>query len=241
MPDRRAVPDRRARPRHTRLRVLGVVLAAYGLVGLFLFAYVAVAVNRPLERAQALSASVEQERLALVETLGQAQQTLLGMSQGVGRMDVSLADAKAATDRASGLTAGLASSMFGLRDAMSLSIFGAQPLLGLASGFDTSGQQLTALGADLATIGASLDTNRSDVATTSADLADLATSVGRLTTMVNDSPGVEISTASFDAIRLAVYAICGWLAVLALGCVVGGVYLVNVGGRSRSDPEVGSA
>jgi hypothetical protein len=51
--------------------------------------------------------------------------------------------------------------------------------------------------------------------------------------MVNDSPGVELSTASLDAIRLAVYAICGWLAVLALACVVAGAYLVSVGGRTR--------
>jgi phage-related protein len=235
------VPDRGPRPRHPRLRVLGFALAAYGLVGLFLFAFVAVAINRPLERAHALSASVEQQRLALVETLGQAQQTLDGMSEGVGGMDTSLADAKAATDRASGLTTGLASSMFGLRDAMSLSIFGAQPLIGLASGFDSSGQQLTALGADLTAIGASLDTNRSDVATTRANLADLATAVGKLTTMVSDSPGVEISTASLDAIRLAVYAICGWLAVVAIGCVVAGAYLISVGGRSRPEREVVSA
>ena len=214
--------------------MLGFGLAAYGLLGLFLFAYVAVAINRPLERAQALSASVEQQRLALIETLKQAQSTLEGMSEGVDGMDTSLADAKAATDRASGITTGLATSMFGLRDAMSLSIFGAQPLLGLASGFDTSAQQLTALGADLTAIGVSLDTNRSNVATTSANLADLATAVGQLTTMVSDSPGVEISTASLDAIRLAVYAICGWLAVLALGCVLAGAYLVSVGGRARS-------
>ncbi len=235
------MPDRRSRSGHPRLRVLGIGLAGYGLIGLFLFAFVAVAINRPLERAQALSASVEQQRLALIDTLGQAQATLDGMSDGVGGMDTSLADAKAATDRASGLTAGLASSMFGLRDAMSLSIFGAQPLLGLASGFDTSGQQLTALGADLTVIGASLDTNRSDVATTSANLADLATSVGRLTTMVSDSPNVEISTASLDAVRLAVYAICGWLAVLALGCVLAGAYLIQLAGRSGSKPEVESA
>ena len=229
------MPEPRRRPRHPRLRLLGVGLAAYGLIGLFLFAFVAVAINRPLERAQALSASVEQQRLALIETLGQAQSTLDGMSEGVGGMDTSLADAKAATDRASGLTTGLATNMFGLRDAMSLSIFGAQPLLGLAAGFDNSGQQLTALGTELATIGASLETNRTDVATTSANLADLATSVGQLTTMVSDSPGVEISTASLDAIRIAVFAICGWLAVLALGCVVAGAYLVRLGGRPRSE------
>ena len=236
------MPDRRPRLhdprlRDPRLRALGIGLAAYGLIGLALFAAVAIAINRPLDRAQALAASVEQQRLALVETLGQAQATLEGMSQGVGRVDTSLADAKAATDRASGITAGLATSMFGLRDAMALSIFGAQPLIGLASGFDSSGQQLTALGADLTAIGASLDTNRSDVATTSANLADLAASVGRLTTMVSDTPGVEVSTASLDAVRLAVYAICGWLAVLAVGCVVAGLYLARLGGRWRPPAE----
>jgi hypothetical protein len=222
-------------------RVLGFGLAAYGLIGLLLFAAVAVAINRPLERAQELAASVEQQRLALVEALGQAQATLEGMSQGVGRMDTSLADAKAATARASGITVGLATSMFGLRDAVSLSIFGAQPLLGLAPGFESSGQQLTALGADLAAIGVSLDTSRSDVATSSANLADLAASLGQLTTMVSDSPGVELSTASLDAVRLAAYAICGWLAVLAVGCVVVGIYLVRRGGWWPPPAEVESA
>jgi hypothetical protein len=225
------VPE--ARRRHPRLRLLGAGLAVYGVLGLILFVAVAVAVNRPLERAQALSASVESERAALVLTLGQAQATLNGMSQGVGRMDTSLADAKVATDRASGIAGDMATSMYGLRDAMSLSIFGAQPLIGLASGFDTSGQQLQALGTDLATIGTSLDTNRNDAITTSANLAQLATSVGQMTALVSDTQGVEISTASLDAVRLAVYAICGWLAVLALGCIVVGLYLIRFGGLRR--------
>ena len=222
-----------ARLRHPRLGVLGAGLVIYGVIGLILFAAVAVAINRPLERAQALSASVESERAALIQTLGQAQTTLDGMSEGVGRMDTSLADAKSATDRASGIAGDLATSMYDLRDAMSLSIFGAQPLIGLASGFDGSGQQLQALGTDPTTIGTSLEANRNDAISTSANLAQLATSVGQITTLVSDTQGVEISTASLDAVRLAVYAICGWLAVLALGCIVVGLYLVRLGRRSR--------
>jgi hypothetical protein len=212
---------------------LGLVVAAYGLVGLLLFVAVAVAVNRPLERAHDLSVSLDEQRAALVETMGQARTTLEDMSLGVGAVDGSLADAKAATDRAAGISTSLATTMFGLRDAMSISILGTQPLVGLASGFDNSGQQMSALGTDLATIGTSLNDNRTAVSTTSSNLAKLALSLGELTVMVRESPDVEISAASLDAIRLAVYAICGWLAVLALGCVIGGIYLFRMGGRSR--------
>lgn len=232
MPD--VAPDQPPR-RRPRLRVLGLGLAIYGLIGLGLFVVVAVAINRPLERAHALSVSLDQERAALVETMGQARTTLEDMSLGVSGVDTSLGDAKAATDRASGIATSLASSMFGLRDSMQISIFGAQPLAGLAAGFDNSGQQITELATQLTTIGTSLNANRASVSITSTDLAKLALSLGELKTLVHDSPDVEISTASLDAIRIAVYAICGWLAVFALGCIVGGLYLVRLGGRSRAD------
>jgi hypothetical protein len=231
------VPDRAApdpsRPRHPRLRLLGLVVAAYGLVGLLLFGTVAVAINGPLERAHALSVTVDQEREGLVATMEQARATLVDMSLGVGGVDDSLASAQAATDRAATISTSLATSMFDLRDSMSISIFGTQPLAGLASGFDTSGQQLSALATDLTNISTSLQTNRGAVATSSASLGKLAVSLAELRVIVRDSPDVEISAASLDAIRLAVYAICGWLAVFALGCLVGGLYLVRLGGRSR--------
>jgi hypothetical protein len=223
------------RRRHRRLRLLGLGLAAYGVVGLVLFVVVAVAINRPLERAHTLSVAVDQERAALVETMGQARTTLEDMSLGVSGVDTSLGDAKAATDRAAGIATSLATSMFGLRDSMNISIFGAQPLASLASGFDNAGQQITSLSTELATIGTSLNDNRSSVSVSSTDLAKLALSLGQLTTLVRDSPDVEISTASLDAIRIAVYAICGWLAVFALGCVVGGLYLARLGDRPRPD------
>lgn len=221
------------RPGGRRLRLLGLGLAAYGVIGLVLFVAVAVAINKPLERAHDLSLKLDQERAALVDTMGQARTTLEDMSLGISGADTSLGDAKVATDRAAGIANSLASSMFSLRDSMSLTIFGTQPLAGLASGFDSSAQQLSTLSTELTTIGVSLNNNRIAVGTTSTDLAKLALSLGELTTMVRDSPDVEISTASLDAVRLAVYAICGWLAVFALGCVIGGLYLVRRGGRSR--------
>lgn len=220
---------RAATRRRSWQQLLGIALAGYGAVGIVLFLVVAMVISRPLERAQQLSASFEVQRVAVIASLDQAHTTIIQMGAGVGRMDTSLVDAKAATDRSSALARGVALSMFGLRDAMSISLFGAQPLLSLASGFDQSGQQLDLLGQDLGTIGAALETNRTDVITTANDLAQLGASVGQLTTIMRDAPGLEISTATLDSVRLAIYGICGWLVMLATGCLVSGLYLVRIG------------
>jgi uncharacterized protein YoxC len=206
-------------------------LAIYGLIGIAIFVVVAVGVARPLERAERLSESVDQERAALVDSLRQAETTIRGMSTSVSNMDTSLGDAKTAIDQATSIAHQAASSMYGLRDAMSLSIFGAQPLIGLATNFDTTGQNLDQLGTDVAAIGTALEQNRADVATTSQNLTDLADSVHALTQTVEDGPAVAISSTTLDAIRLALYAVTAWMTLLAVGCLVSGLFLLSASRR----------
>lgn len=232
--DRGAVPEtvlveRRGR---WRRRLVGLGLIGYGLIGIALFVAVALAIARPLERAQRLSSSVESQRAALTVTLDETSSTIRQMSDAVGRMDFSLSEAKAATDRGSSIASGVATSMFQLRDAMSLSIFGAQPLISLAVGFDNSAHQLQLLGDNMTAIGLALEGNRADVLTTSTNLRLLAESVGQLSTAVADSPSVEISTATLNVVRLAIYAVAGWMVLLAVGCVIAGLYLIG-SGRGR--------
>jgi len=223
---RRTVKDRQ-----TRLRVLGAALALYGIVGIIVFVVVAFGVARPLDRARQLSQSVDTERAALVQSLTQAETTIRQMSTGVGGMDTSLGDAKAAIDRASTISHGVATSMYGLRDAMNISILGAQPLAGLSGSFDTSGQNLDALGDDIGSIGTALDANRTDAVTTAQDLTDLADSVHTLTGTVEAGPSVTISSSTLDAIKLAIYAIAAWLVLFAVGCLAAGLYLLNLSRR----------
>jgi hypothetical protein len=221
------------RSRRGRLRLLGAALALYGTIGIVMFIVIAVGVARPLERARTLSESVDQERTALVDSLSQAETTIRGMSGSVERMDVSLADAKTAIDQATTISHSVAQSMYGLRDAMSIQIpiLGGQPLLGLAGNFDTTGQNLDQLGDDVANIGVALNTNRTDVATTSQNMIALADSVARLTQSVRDGPALTISTRTLDAVRLAVYAVTAWLVLFAVGCILAGLYLINLSRR----------
>lgn len=226
-----ADPDHGPGPRRRRVQIVGGVLIAYGVVGIVIFLIVASAVTRPLERARELSQSVEEQRAALVESLEQAETTIDAMADGVRRMDTSLADARVATDRSSTIARGVASSMFQLRDAMSIQVFGAQPLIGLASGFHQAGAQLELLAIDLVTIGGALDANRADTVTTASNLDTLAQSVHSLTEAVRTGPGVEIAESTLDAYRLAIFGVAGWLLLLALGCIAAGVYMLRLGRR----------
>lgn len=217
--------------RGRRRQLLGAALIGYGLIGIVIFVFVALSIGRPLERARQLSVSVQEQRAALIVALDQAESTIGQMGQGVGRMDTSLAEVRAATDRAATISTGVSTSMYLLRDAMQLTILGQQPLVVLAAGFDQTGAQLGLLAQDMTTIGAALETNRVDAVTTSANLTTLATSVLLLTEAVRNGPSVDISSATIDSLRLAIYAVAGWLVLLALGCVLGGTYLIVQGRR----------
>ncbi len=221
--------------RSRRVRLIGLALAIYGLIGIGLFVLVAVGLTRPLDRVQRLTASVEESRLAVVDSLETAEDTIRQMSAGVDRLDDSLAEAKVATDRAAEISRGVAASMFQIRDTVSAEIpFLGQPLIGLAPSFDQSGQNLQLLGEDVAAIGTALESNRADVVLTAENMVEMADSIEELTTTVSDSPSVEIAPATINNIRYAIWAVTGWMVVFAAGCLVGGLYLaLGRGGRAH--------
>ena len=224
---------RAARRRGRRIQWLGLALIAYGVIGVIIFAVVAVAINRPLERVGELSQSVEEQRAALIDTLEQTEDTIRQMSESVRRMDTSLEDAQAAVTRSSAIAQGVALSMFQLRDSMNITIpiINTQPFSGLAPSFDQAGQQLQLLSSDLVTIATSLDTNQGDVVVTADSLLSLADSVGVLTETVQEGPGVGVSEEALDAVRFALFAVAGWLVLFAVGCALVGLYLFFTGRR----------
>ncbi len=215
---------RRARIRRQRgLRLLGTILVAYGALGIVLFIGVAYAIERPIDEAGRLTVSIEGQRGALLESLEQAALTIDEAAAGIRGMDSSLARAGEATDRASQLSLGVAASMYELRNAMTIQILGTQPLIGLAAGFDQSGQQLELLAEDMATIGEALEANRDDADAVAVSLGELSESVDTLTRAVRDGPALEVSSDALDGMRHGIYAVIAWMLALAVGCVAGGV------------------
>jgi hypothetical protein len=209
--------------RRRLLRFVGTVLIAYGVLGIVLFVGVAYAIERPIDEAGRLTVSIEGQRGAVLESLEQASLTVDEAAGGIRGMDASLAQAGQATERAAQLSIGVATSMYELRNAMSLSIFGTQPLIGLAAGFNDAGQQLELLAVDVAAIGEALEANRDDAAAVAASLDQLSVSVAALTQAVRDGPALEVSSDALDGMRLGIYAVIAWMLALAVGCVAGGV------------------
>ena len=233
------VSRRQARRRGRRQQLLGLILIGYGLAGIAIFVIAASAIDRPLENARQISEAVEEQRVALVESMEQSADTLRQMATAVGRMDTSLSDAKVATDRSSQIALGVATTMHQLRDAMYIEIpLIGQPLVGLAAGFDQAGAQLQLLSQDLGTIGTSLDANRSDVAITADNLDELAASVDTLTESVRTGPAVGISEEALGSFRLAILAVAGWVVLFAIGCVLAGLYLLWAGRPSTRDEDI---
>lgn len=232
MSDRRTMPagnaavgaiTQRRRRRRGAWRLFGTALIAYGVSGLVLLGVVGIALAAPIKELDSITGSVEEQRTAALDSLERASETIDRTADAVRGMDLSLAEAKAATDRSSGIALGVATSMNQLADSMTLTIFGIQPLIGLQPGFASSAAQLNLLAADLVTIGAALESNREDALTVARSLGELSSSLERLTAAVRAGPHLELAAASVDTVRVGVLALLAWLAVLALGSIGAGI------------------
>lgn len=217
-----AITQRR-RSRRGAWRLLGIGLIAYGVIGLVVLGLVGTALAAPIKQLDSITSSVEEQRTAALDSLERASDTIDRTADAVRGMDLSLADAKAATDRSSGIAIGVATSMNQLADSMTLTIFGVQPLISLQPGFASSASQLNLLADDLKTISTALESNRGDALTVAQSLGELSASLSRLTTAVRAGPHLELAAASVDTVRLGILALLAWLAVLALGSIGAGV------------------
>ena len=217
-----AVARRRRRQRRT-LRVIGSALLVYGVIGLILLGVFGSVLAAPISDIDEISRSVEQQRVAALDSLEQATETVNLTADAVRGMDTSLTDARAATDRASTIALGVSTSMSQLANSMSITIFGIQPLVGLAEGFNQSSTQLSLLATDLASIGAALESNRDDAAAVAVNLDGLGVALDRLETAVRAGPDLTGAAGSLEAVRVGILGLIVWLGVLAVGCVVAGL------------------
>jgi hypothetical protein len=213
----------RRRRRRRLWRLVGSALVAWGLIGLVLLAVFFNTLAAPISELNSITGSVNDQRTAALDALDAARNTINQTADAVRGMDLSLADAKAATDRSSTIALGVASSMNQLAGQMTLSIFGVQPLIGLASGFSQSGSQLTELSADLTTISTALESNRDDTVAVAGSLDELGTSLDALRKSVANGPQLEQATKALDNVRVGILALLTWLGVLAVGSIAAGL------------------
>lgn len=194
-------------------RALGWALLAYGIAGV---ALVVVGAIGGLEMAS----RVEHLALRADSTLAAAQRATQATADSFTGVDESLRTGEISADGAATLARDTSATLRSLSLAMSLNILGTQPLQPLAADFAASADQAAALADTLDGVSTSLADTRADMTGIGAELDQLAVELGAL----RDASSTEGSAPS---IRLFVMMVLVWLALQALGALIGGFALLR--------------
>jgi hypothetical protein len=194
-------------------RAFGWASIAYGVAGI---ALVVVGAIGGLEMAD----RVENLALRADSTLAAAQRATEATAESFTGVDESLGEGEASADAAAVLAREASATLRSLSLAMTISILGTQPLRPLAADFADSADQAAALAETLDAMGASLSDTRADMISIGARLDQLAVELDAL----RDASSTE---GSAPPVRLFVSIVLAWLALQALGAIIGGLALLR--------------
>ena len=199
------------------MRLLGWMLAIYGLVGMILVGGALLAMG-PLVARASLAADSAGDSLAAAAT---ALDHTAAAFDGFGH---SLDDARTSSAHASQLLKDASVTSAQLADAMSVSIFGTQPLVSIAQSFRRNTDELRGVSEDVSTMSEAIGRNSRDVSAVRDDLRvlrDRVTQLARDAAASKDGPRVE------PALRVIVYGLAMWLGLLATASFVAGAVLLR--------------
>jgi hypothetical protein len=138
------------------MRLLAWLLAAYAVVGVILV-LAALLVGGPLV------ARLDRVTTSATDTMSAAAAAARAAADAFDGFDTSVEEARTSAEDAAELSRETATTLDALAAAMGLELFGAQPLLPLASQFQRSADQMRELGDNLEEIGGALGANREDI------------------------------------------------------------------------------
>ena len=200
------------------VRLLGWMLAIYGLLGLVLVGAAVFAIGPLLARASVAADSAGDSLAAAAIALDHTATAFDGFGH-------SLDDARTSSAHASQLLKDASATSAQLADAMSVSIFGAQPLLPIAQSFRRNSDELRGVSEDVSTMSDAIGRNARDVSAVRDDLRILRDRVTRLAkdaAAAKDGPRVE------PAHGILAYGLAIWLGLLAIASVIAGTVLLRL-------------
>lgn len=196
-----------------RGRALGWALILYGILGLVLVVGGALIGLQAAGRVERLVSAADGALLA-------AARSTRAAADSFNSVDGSLANAQESTDQAASLADEASGTLASLAASMRLSFFGTQPLLPLASEFETSADQAAELARTLDSMGGSLDVTRDDAAAIGVELASLGDELEVLR-------GADPQAGGSPPLSFFVGLLLAWLAVPAVGALLFGMALIR--------------
>jgi hypothetical protein len=194
-------------------RAAGWLLVIYGLLGFVLVVTGALVGLDAADRFERLATDAN----AAITSAAAATDAA---AESFTNVDASLAESRTSADAAAALAREASGTLTALATAMSMSIFGAQPLLPLAAEFTTSAEQAAELAETLDGVGASLGDTR-------ADVARIAPQLERLSEELESLGGGAERGAGTPPLRIFVIVLLAWLLMQAVGSLLGGLMLMR--------------
>lgn len=198
--------------------MLGLGLVAYGVLGLLVLAGALAFGSPAIGKIDEMVTSAA----STLQSASRAARTAANAFEGFG---ASMELARASASDAASLSRDAAATSASLADAMSISIFGARPLMGLADEFTATSQQLQGLAVDLDGIGAAISASDDDLARVELSLRTLATELAVLRVRIQSQAGEPPVPLS-----LLFFAFLLWQAVPVAASLAVGVILLRSAG-----------
>jgi hypothetical protein len=199
-----------------RRRLVAWALVVYGILGLAIVVAGGLTGFEVAGRVEELAAEADGTLLA-------ASRATEAAADSFTSVDGSLVEAQTSATSGAELAREASTTLGELAAAMELSVFGAQPLLPLAGDFAESAELADELGGTLDTVGSSLDATRTDMSRIGDELTTLAEELASL----RGTDAVEETDATGPPpLRLFVGLLLAWLAIPALGGLLGGLALL---------------
>ena len=204
------------------MRALGWLLVVYAFLGMLLLV-AAVAVGLPMVgRVQRIAESAS-------GSIQAAARSAQAASTALAAVDDSLTQAQGSAVNAAALSRDAARTLGSLSEAMSVSILGTRPLIGLADDFADSADQLVLLGESLEQIGQAMATSQGDVDAVAVELQGLTDQLTEL------AGSTETELAGADPPLTWLFAgFLAWQAVQVVAAGLAGLLILRDASRGAA-------
>jgi hypothetical protein len=211
------------------LRSAAVALVLYGILGLCVSAALVLVGSSTFSQVATLSTTLEQQRTALVQSLRTASGTLRDTAAATSDLERSIDNASRSADQASQLANDSAGTSREMGSSFSLlTIFGLQPLAGIAPQFTRSADQLQQMAISLGSTRDALAQNKADVRRVGSDLGQLQKELDLVAAALSQPGVLGLDGRGLLPFQVAFYGMCLLVTVQSAFSLVAGVVVYRL-------------
>jgi hypothetical protein len=213
-------------------RWLGLGLIVYGIAGILLAAGGAVLVSASFRGVDRIADTIVAQRNALTLSLSTVASAIENAASSTDSVDRVLGDAGDAVGDAATMVRSLATAADDVANAATFQIFGQQPLANVSSSFVRLGEDARGLADQLDQAKDTLSGTTGDTGRLHEELDRVAAQVRTFSESLSSASALDDLEEGFNAPKIVLYGLLGWLGVQAFAAVVAGIVLI-LGSRRR--------